>query len=47
MEQGYKTVRTVCPYCGAGCHIALTVDTVHNRIVKATGANGRTNEGRL
>lgn len=38
-------VLTVCPYCGAGCKLYLTVDD--NRIVKAEPAQGRTNEGNL
>lgn len=40
-----KSVLTVCPYCGAGCHINLV--TENGKIVRAEGANGRTNEGEL
>lgn len=36
---------TVCPYCGAGCHINLV--TENGKIVRAEGANGRTNQGEL
>jgi formate dehydrogenase major subunit len=40
-----KSVLTVCPYCGAGCHINLV--TRNGKIVRAEGAPGRTNESRL
>ena len=36
---------TVCPYCGAGCHINLV--TENGKIIRAEGANGRTNQGEL
>ena len=42
-----KQVQTTCAYCGAGCQILFTVDTDENRIIKAEGANGRTNQGKL
>ena len=42
-----KQVQTTCAYCGAGCQILFTVDTDANKIVKAEGANGRTNQGTL
>jgi formate dehydrogenase major subunit len=40
-----KKTLTVCPYCGAGCHLNLV--TENGRIVRAEGAQGRTNEGEL
>lgn len=40
-----KKVRTVCPYCGAGCQLDLV--TVNGAIVRAEGAPGRTNENEL
>lgn len=40
-----KTTLTVCPYCGAGCHINLV--TENGKILRAEGANGRTNESQL
>lgn len=40
-----KSVLTVCPYCGAGCHINLVTD--NGKIVRAEGAPGRTNESQL
>lgn len=44
----YKTIETVCPYCGAGCVIECTVDTEQNCIIEAKGSpNGVNNEGRL
>lgn len=42
MEQ--KTL-AICPYCGAGCHINLVAE--NNKIVRAEGAMGRTNQGEL
>lgn len=42
-----KQVRTTCAYCGAGCQIDFTVDTDKNKILKATPAMGRNNEGTL
>ena len=44
---GYKQVQTTCAYCGAGCQINFTVDEEANKIVEATPADGRTNEGTL
>lgn len=38
-------VLTVCPYCGAGCHINLVTES--GKIVRAEGAPGRTNESQL
>ena len=35
----------VCPYCGAGCKLSLTVK--HGLVVDAQGENGITNEGEL
>ena len=44
----YKTITTVCPYCGAGCVIDCTVDTENNCIIEAKGSpDGVNNEGRL
>ena len=40
-----KKVETICPYCGAGCHLNLV--TQNGKIVRAEGAPGRTNEGQL
>lgn len=40
-------VQTTCPYCGAGCQINFTVDEDANKIIEATPAMGRTNEGTL
>ena len=42
-----KEVRTTCAYCGAGCQITFLVDEEANKIVKATPADGRTNQGTL
>lgn len=42
-----KQVESICPYCGAGCHILFSVDEAANKIVGAVPANGRTNEGTL
>ncbi|GAA0568792.1 formate dehydrogenase subunit alpha [Caenispirillum bisanense] len=39
------TVETVCPYCGVGCQVRLTVED--NRIVEVEGRNGPANENRL
>ena len=35
----------VCPYCGAGCKLSLTVKD--GLVVDAQGENGITNEGEL
>lgn len=35
----------VCPYCASGCKISFTVE--NNKIIKAEGANGFTNQGEL
>ena len=40
-----KKVLTVCPYCGTGCNLYLVVKD--GKVIKAEGANGRTNEGKL
>ena len=40
-----KKVLTVCPYCGAGCHLYLVVKD--GKVIRAEGADGRTNEGSL
>lgn len=40
-----KKTLTVCPYCGAGCHLNLVTD--NGKIVRAEGADGRTNQGEL
>lgn len=40
-----EKVLTTCPYCGAGCQLYLVVKD--GQIVRAEGANGRTNEGEL
>ncbi|MBQ9930832.1 MAG: hypothetical protein IJO79_00595, partial [Firmicutes bacterium] len=42
-----KEIQTTCAYCGAGCQIVFQVDEAANKIVKATPAKGRTNEGTL
>jgi formate dehydrogenase major subunit len=42
-----KEVVTTCAYCGAGCQINFKVDPDQNKILEATPANGRTNEGTL
>ncbi len=42
-----KKTLVVCPYCASGCKIALTVDVEKNKIIKAEGANGFTNQGEL
>ena len=40
-----KQVLTTCPYCGAGCQLYLNVED--GKIVSATPADGRTNQGNL
>ncbi len=40
-----KKALVVCPYCASGCKIEFTVE--NNRIIKAEGANGFTNQGEL
>ncbi|WP_404379634.1 formate dehydrogenase subunit alpha [Caenispirillum salinarum] len=40
-----ETVDSVCPYCGVGCQVRLTVE--ENRIVEVEGRNGPANENRL
>lgn len=42
-----KQVESICPYCGAGCHIEFTVDEAANKIVGAVPAKGRTNDSTL
>jgi len=42
-----KQVESICPYCGAGCHIMFTVDEVANKIISAVPAKGRTNDATL
>lgn len=42
-----KQIQSTCAYCGAGCQIMFTVDTEKNKILEATPAMGRTNEGTL
>jgi formate dehydrogenase major subunit len=42
-----KQVESICPYCGAGCHIEFTVDEAANKIISAVPAKGRTNDGTL
>ena len=42
-----KEVQTTCPYCGAGCQSLFTVDEDQNKIIEATPAKGRTNDGTL
>lgn len=43
-----KTISTVCPYCGSGCKMLITVDEENNKIVDVKGdPTGRTNEGKL
>ena len=42
-----KQVESICPYCGAGCHVTYTVDEQANKIVSAEPAKGRTNDGTL
>jgi len=44
----YSEVTTICPYCGTGCKLLVTVDKEANKIIEVTGdPSGRTNEGRL
>ncbi len=40
-----KKALVVCPYCASGCKIEFTVE--NNKIIKAEGANGFTNQGEL
>ncbi len=40
-----EKVLTVCTYCGAGCQLNLIVE--NGSIVRAEGAQGRTNQGEL
>lgn len=40
-----KKTLVVCPYCASGCKIEFTVE--NNKIIKAEGANGFTNQGEL
>lgn len=40
-----KKVRTVCPYCGAGCNFYFIVE--NNQIIRCEPADGRTNQGNL
>lgn len=40
-----EKVLTTCPYCGAGCQLYLVVK--NGKIIRAEGADGRTNEGAL
>lgn len=40
-----KKITTVCPYCGAGCKLKLVVEG--NKIIRAEGADGQTNQGEL
>lgn len=40
-----KKTQAICPYCGAGCHLNLV--TRNGKIIRAEGANGRTNQGEL
>ncbi|QIQ20773.1 formate dehydrogenase subunit alpha [Zophobihabitans entericus] len=40
-----KKVLTVCPYCASGCKLNLVVE--NNKIIRAEGANGVTNQGEL
>ncbi len=41
-----KTVRVICPYCGTGCNVDLSVE--NNRIVSAKGScGGYVNDGEL
>jgi formate dehydrogenase alpha subunit len=41
-----KHVKSICPYCGVGCHIDLVVK--NNRIVRVNGVEGlKPNDGRL
>lgn len=40
-----KEALVVCPYCASGCKIKFTIE--NNKIVKAEGANGFTNQGEL
>ncbi|MBP2652794.1 MAG: formate dehydrogenase, alpha subunit [Firmicutes bacterium] len=40
-----KKVLTICPYCGSGCQIYLTVE--NGEVIGAEPGNGRTNESEL
>jgi formate dehydrogenase major subunit len=42
-----KVIKSTCAYCGAGCQINFSVDVEHNKILEASPANGRTNDGTL
>lgn len=42
-----KKILSTCAYCAAGCQIYFTVDTDKNKIIEATPAMGRTNQGTL
>ena len=43
-----ETISTVCPYCGSGCKMLVTVDRENNKILEVKGdPSGRTNEGKL
>ena len=33
----YETITTVCPYCGTGCLIDVTVDRENNKVIEAKG----------
>ena len=44
----YETITTVCPYCGTGCLIDVTVDRENNKVIEAKGSpHGVNNDGRL
>jgi formate dehydrogenase major subunit len=42
-----KQVDTVCPYCGVGCALRLSVDAAANRVVMSEGRSPSGNDARL
>ena len=45
IKENMEKKLVVCPYCASGCKISFTVE--NNKIIKAEGANGVTNQGEL
>lgn len=47
-DSALTKISTICPYCGAGCKLLVTVDKEANKIISVDGdPTGRTNEGKL
>ncbi len=42
-----REVESVCPYCGVGCAVTLTVDPAANRVVQSDGRAPSGSDGRL